>query len=162
MIWPQGNEKHCFALCCPGWIKIREAKRESTQASQRYPVTKPLCVCSSTACYASAGFFKHLSTFLQHLKNLEKKKSWKAGEGNWCLLLFAIGLHYIDKEKSKKQSLSLYSSAHKTRTYHFAATATQSTTVGLESLQYCKFKGERKQLIMSILIVKNQRCSAGL
>lgn len=49
--------------------------KESRQASQPYPVPNPLGAYSITVCYASAGFVRYLSAFLQYMKKLGKNKS---------------------------------------------------------------------------------------
>lgn len=153
MIWPTSDsmkwKKHCSSLNSKEQIKIRKAKRDHPSITMLPCIQATVSLlqyylsCISRVCWA---LFSIPSTSYE---------AWKAKEGNCFLLPFAIGLQWL----REVQELSVYISNCTLKMYYFATTATYSSMVELEKLQYYRWKGGKEAAYHECL---DQRCSSRL
>lgn len=153
MIWPTSDsmkwKKHCSSLTSKEQIKIHKAKRDHPSITMipRIQATVSLLQyylsCISRVCWT-----------LLSIPSMSYE-AWKSEEGNCGLLPFAIGLQWL----REVQTLSVFISNCTWKMYYFAATATCSSTVELEKLQYYRWKGGKEAAYHEHL---DQRCSSRL
>lgn len=140
-----------------------QAKSRFTRPKETSPKHRSTTLYPSHYETTPAFFVIHQQGLLYTLQNSfnicitgkkEKLKSWRRQlvPPPSC---HRFALHW---EKEIQNGLYLYNQLP----IKHAVTATLSTTTGLENLHYPISQGERKELIVSILIVKNLRCITGL